>query len=165
MECRNYKSIFLSREKVEDCSSVSRNQKSRLCQSKTSYAKSNGNIHVADCHPDSDRGRVVVLGQGGDIINTYTRNTEINKDYLFQPVMIVTTPRDNVIVVDLDTDVFHILNNIGEYSTHYSTNDIAIICALSLAFTPTGQLYIGCTRSLGSTTKEAMIYQVMLSGC
>ncbi|XP_076104555.1 uncharacterized protein LOC143073117 [Mytilus galloprovincialis] len=32
----------------------------------------NGNIHVADYAPDSDRGRVVVLGQDGSTINIYT---------------------------------------------------------------------------------------------
>ncbi|XP_076105632.1 uncharacterized protein LOC143073762 [Mytilus galloprovincialis] len=125
---------------------------------------SNGNIHVVDYYSGSDRGKVVVLGQGGDIINTYTGHTDINKDKQFKPVRIVTTPRDNVIVVDLNTDVFHILNNIGELLTHFNT-DAAIIHPYSLAFTSTGHLYIGCSRRKGSKTKEAKIYQVTLSGC
>ncbi|XP_071169494.1 uncharacterized protein [Mytilus edulis] len=126
---------------------------------------SNGNIHVVDCEPGSDRGRVVVLGQGGDVINTYTGHTEINKNIPFKPIRIVTTPRDNVIVVDLETDVFHILNNVGELLTHFNAKDNAIILPFTLGFTSTGQLYIGCTRYGSSTAKEAKIYQVTLSGC
>ncbi|XP_071166135.1 tripartite motif-containing protein 2-like [Mytilus edulis] len=126
---------------------------------------SNGNILVADCEPGSDIGRVVVLGQGGDMNNTYTGHQEINKEEKFKPIQIVTTPRDNVIVVDLHTEVFHILNNKGEYLTFFNTKDNRRICPCSLAFTSTGKLYIGCTKPYSSTAKDAKIYQVTLSGC
>ncbi|XP_076104553.1 uncharacterized protein LOC143073114 [Mytilus galloprovincialis] len=125
---------------------------------------SNGNIHVVDRRPGSDRGRVVVLGQGGDVINTYTGHSKINKDTQFKPINIVTTPSDNVFVIDLETEVFHILNNIGELLTHFNAKDYAIILPFSLGFRSTGQLYIGCTRR-GSISKEAKIYIVTLSGC
>ncbi|XP_076101046.1 uncharacterized protein LOC143070792 [Mytilus galloprovincialis] len=105
---------------------------------------SNGNLHVADYKPGSDRGRVVVLGQGGDIINTYRGHADMNKDKPFKPVRIVTTTRDNVIVVDLNTEVFHILNNRGELLTHFNTKGNTRIHPYSLAFTSKGQLYIGC---------------------
>ncbi|VDI06409.1 tripartite motif-containing protein 2/3 [Mytilus galloprovincialis] len=126
---------------------------------------SNCNIHVVDCHPDSDSGRVVVLGQGGDIINTYTGHTDVNKNIPFQPVRIVTTPRDKVVVVDFKTNVFHILNNAGEPLTQFNTKDNSINNPFSLAFTSTGQFYIGCTNPDSSTTKKAEIYHVTLSGC
>ncbi|XP_076104554.1 uncharacterized protein LOC143073115 [Mytilus galloprovincialis] len=124
----------------------------------------NGNIHVVDSDPDVDRGRVVVLGQGEGIINSYTGHTDINKDKPFKPSRIVTSPKDNVIVVDVVTKVFHILNNVGELLTHFNTHD-ATILPFSLAFTSTGQLYIGCTRPKYSTATDAKIYQVTLSGC
>ncbi|XP_076105666.1 uncharacterized protein LOC143073793 [Mytilus galloprovincialis] len=59
----------------------------------------NGNIHVVD-KVSADRYRVVVLGWGGDIINIYTGDTEINKDEQFYPRDIATTLKDNVIVAD-----------------------------------------------------------------
>ncbi|VDI22914.1 Hypothetical predicted protein [Mytilus galloprovincialis] len=125
----------------------------------------NGNIHVVDYYPGSDRGRVTVLGQGGGIINTYTGHTEINKDIPFKPTRIVTTPRDNVIVADMDIHTLHILDNNGQLLTCYKTKEIGILCPFSLAFTQKGQLLIGCTRPKGSTTKEAKIYEVNISEC
>ncbi|XP_071168690.1 uncharacterized protein [Mytilus edulis] len=125
---------------------------------------SNGNIYVVDRVSD-ERGRVVVLGQGGDIINIYTGDKEINKDRPFVPTNIVTAPRDNVIVADLNTHTLHILNNAGLLMTCYKTSDINIIFPYSLAFSPTGQLFLGCNRPAGSTTKEGKLYEVTISGC
>ncbi|XP_052102172.1 uncharacterized protein LOC127735827 [Mytilus californianus] len=125
---------------------------------------SNGNIHAVD-RVSEDRLKVVVLEQGGDIINIYTGDTEINKDRPFFPGDIVTTPRDNVIVADIYTHTLHFLNNAGLLMTYYKTSDINIMLPMSLAFSPTGQLYIGCITPEGSTTKEAKIYEVTISGC
>ncbi|XP_076104199.1 uncharacterized protein LOC143072915 [Mytilus galloprovincialis] len=126
---------------------------------------SNSNIHVADCDSDEDSGRVVVLGQAGDVINIYDGDTDINKKKPFRPSAVVTTPRDNVIVVDPDTGTLHIMNNSGQLITYIKTTDHGIEGAGSLAFSPTGQLYIGCSRGVRSTAKEAKIYQVNISGC
>ncbi|VDI37982.1 Hypothetical predicted protein, partial [Mytilus galloprovincialis] len=124
----------------------------------------NGNIHVADCHPSSDSGRVVVLGQGGDIINTYTGHAHINKDKQFRPVSIVTTPKDNVIVPDKDTHSLHILDRNGHLMAYYSDNNVKLY-PCTLAFTPTGQLYMGCGRTKSSTSKEAKIHDVAITEC
>ncbi|VDI77129.1 Hypothetical predicted protein [Mytilus galloprovincialis] len=126
---------------------------------------SDSNIHVADFHPDADSGKVVVLGPGGDVINIYKGDTEINKKKPFRPVEIVTTPRDNVIVADMDTHTLHILNNSGELITHIKTTDNGIAYPNSLAFSQTGQLCIGCSTPGDSTAKEAKIYKVNISGC
>ncbi|XP_063431843.1 uncharacterized protein LOC134714487 [Mytilus trossulus] len=125
----------------------------------------NGNIHVADSEKASDQGRVVVLGQGGDIVNIYTGHTDINRDIPFTPVRIVTTPRDNVIVVDVGTEVFHILNNTGQLFFHYDTKIMKRIHPYCLAFTPTGQLFIGCSKSSRGQENESRLYQVTISGC
>ncbi|XP_071169816.1 uncharacterized protein [Mytilus edulis] len=126
---------------------------------------SNGNIHVSDYHPKEGSGKLVVLGRGGDIINIYKGDTEINKKFLFRPSGIVTTLKDNVIVVDVDTNTLHILNNSGQLMTYIKTTDNGIEYPFSLTFTPTGQLFIGCTRQISSTTKEVKLYKVNISGC
>ncbi|XP_063431661.1 uncharacterized protein LOC134714351 [Mytilus trossulus] len=125
----------------------------------------NGNIHEVDYYPGSERGKVVVLGQGGGIINTYTGHTKINKEKPFKPTRIVTTPGDNLIVADMDIHTLHVLDNNGELLTCYKTSDIGILCPFSLAFTPKGLLLIGCARPKGNTGKEAKIYEVTISGC
>ncbi|VDH94621.1 Hypothetical predicted protein [Mytilus galloprovincialis] len=99
-----------------------------------------GNIHVADYHPDEDSG-----------------DTEINKKKPFRPEGIVTTQRDNVIVADIDTSTLHILNNSGELIKHIKTTDNGITYPNSLAFSQTGQLYIGCSTPGETTAKEAKI--------
>ncbi|XP_076101001.1 uncharacterized protein LOC143070686 [Mytilus galloprovincialis] len=125
---------------------------------------SNGNIHVVD-RDHGEEGRVVVLTTGSDVINSYKGHPEINKIIPFKPARIVTTPRDNVIVTDLDTDIIHILDSKGNLVSWYNTADIGIYYPYSLAFTPTGQLYIGCGRQASSTVKDAKIYEVTCSGC
>ncbi|VDI63839.1 Hypothetical predicted protein, partial [Mytilus galloprovincialis] len=52
----------------------------------------NGNIHVVDRISDDARGKVVILEQGGHIINQYTGHPTINKSKPFKPANIVTTP-------------------------------------------------------------------------
>ncbi|VDI21276.1 Hypothetical predicted protein [Mytilus galloprovincialis] len=126
---------------------------------------SNGNIHVVDRVPGTE-GRVVVLTTDSDVINSYKGHPEINKVKTFKPNRIVTTPRDNVIMTDLDTCVIHILDSKGNLASWYNTKDIGILYPYCLAFTSSGQLYIGCTcgKSSKRTVKEAKIYEVTCSG-
>ncbi|XP_052098972.1 uncharacterized protein LOC127733699 [Mytilus californianus] len=125
---------------------------------------SNGDIHVADYKPGSVRGRVVVLEQGRDRINTYTGHTDVNKGILFKLVRIVSTPRDNVIVTDMDTYTLHILNNNGQLLSFYKTSNIEIKYPFSFAFTQTGQLLNGCSKPVNSKAKDAKIFTVNISG-
>ncbi|XP_071169304.1 uncharacterized protein [Mytilus edulis] len=126
---------------------------------------SNGNIHVADYNLGEDSGKVVVLGQAGDVVNIYKGDTEINKKIPFIPVDIVTTPRGNIIVVDVDTDTLHILNNSGHLITYIKTTDNGIEDPHALAFSQTGQLYIGCSQPDSSTaSKDAKLYKVNILG-
>ncbi|XP_071169057.1 E3 ubiquitin-protein ligase TRIM71-like [Mytilus edulis] len=126
---------------------------------------SNGNIHVADYDIVERSGKVVVLGPGGDVIHIYKGDTDINKKKPFRPSTVVTTPRDNVIVADPESHTLHILNNSGQMITYIKTTDHGIERPFSLAFSQTGQLYIGCSKHVRNTEKEAKIYQVNISGC
>ncbi|XP_052098620.1 uncharacterized protein LOC127733298 [Mytilus californianus] len=130
---------------------------------------SNGNIQVADYDPNDlglneDSGKLVVLGKARDVINIYKGDSEINKEEPFRPAGIVTTPRDNVIVVDVDTNTLHILNNSGQLITYINTTDHGM-GPNSLSLTPTGQFYIGTTLPEDTTAKEAKLYKVNISGC
>ncbi|XP_071162360.1 E3 ubiquitin-protein ligase TRIM71-like [Mytilus edulis] len=123
-----------------------------------------GNIHVVDRISDDARGKVVVLGQGGHIINQYTGHPTINKSKPFKPVRIVTTPSDNVVVTDLNIPILHILNDNGHLISYFNTKDIGIEFPISLAINTTGQLYIGCSRAAGTKTKDAKLYVIKIEG-
>ena len=125
----------------------------------------NGHICVVDELSEDRRGTVVVLNRDGDILQIYTGHHEVNNENKpFKPVNIVTTPSDNIIVVDLETYVFHILNNCGNLITHYNVGDIGIAMPYSLCFTRNeGQLYIGSNEEVGSSDK-GKLNEVKISG-
>ncbi|XP_071162325.1 uncharacterized protein [Mytilus edulis] len=124
----------------------------------------NRNIHVVDMISDDIRGKVVILEQEGHTINQYTGHPTINKSEPFKPVDIVTTPSDNVVVIDAFTRILHILNDNGHLISYFNTKDIGIVFPYSLAINTTGQLYIGCTNYVGSQTKEAKLYEINIDG-
>lgn len=125
----------------------------------------NGNIFVADYYPGkSSSGKVVVLEQGGGIINEFTGNLATNKDKPFKPIDIVVSPKDNVVVKSEHDPVLQILNNQGFPVTYYNINIIGIFYPYCLAFNTSGQLCIDSGRAEGSTTNEAMLYEVNISG-
>ncbi|CAC5420300.1 unnamed protein product [Mytilus coruscus] len=106
-----------------------------------------------------------VTGKMTDSIYQYKGDPNISAKSRFKPVAIVTTPKDNVVLADVDTHTIHFLSNSGHLLTYFHTNDIGILYPYSLEFTSSGQLNIGCGRLPGSETKEAMIYKVTISGC
>lgn len=70
---------------------------------------------------------MVLLGQE-DMINIYSGHPVINTEDLthLKPFDLTTTPADNVIVVDTDNCVLHILNSSGILIAYLSTKDIGI---------------------------------------
>ncbi|XP_063427046.1 uncharacterized protein LOC134710601 [Mytilus trossulus] len=125
---------------------------------------STGNIHVVDKISADFSGKVVILGQEGHIINQYTGHPTINKSTPFKPEDIVTTPSDNVVVMDYDTEILHILNDNGYLISYFNTKDIGIEFPYSLAINTSGQLYIGCTKAEGDEAKEAKLYEINIEG-
>lgn len=131
---------------------------------KSITSTSNGNMHVVDCDPARGSGKVVVLEQDGGIINEYTGHPYLNEDQPFKPRDIVATPKDNLVITTPNDSYLYILNNRGDLVTYYNTHNIGIFHPYALAFTTAGQLCIGCRKSTGSTTREAKLYVVNITG-
>lgn len=131
---------------------------------KSITSTSNGNMHVVDCDPARGSGKVVVLEQDGGIINEYTGHPYLNEDQPFKPRDIVATPKDNLVITTQNDSYLYILNNRGDLVTYYNTHNIGIFHPYALAFTTAGQLCIGCRKSTGSTTREAKLYVVNITG-
>ncbi|XP_063439337.1 uncharacterized protein LOC134720775 [Mytilus trossulus] len=124
----------------------------------------NRNVHVVDDISDDRSGEVIVLGQGGHIINKYTGHSIINKNTPFKPVNIVTTPSDKVVVIELDVSILHILNDNGDFISYFNIKEIGMKYRHSLAINTTGHLYIGCTRAVGSQPKGSTLYEIKYAG-
>lgn len=121
-------------------------------------------IHVVDYDIDKNRGRVIVLRQGGDIYK-YCGHPHINKSIPFKPIDIVTTPKANVLIIDWCTHYIHVLNTCGNLVTIFNTRDTGILHPFSLAISQGGQVYIGFDSHKAKPTDKAKIYLVNLSGC
>ncbi|VDI70123.1 tripartite motif-containing protein 9/67 [Mytilus galloprovincialis] len=123
---------------------------------------SNENIFVVDKITDDWRGRVLVFGQGSDILNEYTGcGQDIKTNYQpFKPISITTTPSDNVIVIDF-YDHFHILDTSGNLLFYYNTDDIGIEYSYSIVFTSATTFYLGCSPVNSIIAK---LYQIQCSG-
>ncbi|VDI30579.1 Hypothetical predicted protein [Mytilus galloprovincialis] len=124
----------------------------------------NGNIFVIDCLSEDDRGRVLVLCEGGDILNEYTGCQNINTmDRPFKPACITTAPTDNVIVIDA-YNLLYILDNSANLIFHYNINDLEVIkYPLCIVCTSETTLYLGCSPPANSTT-NAKLYEIQCSG-
>ncbi|XP_063404742.1 uncharacterized protein LOC134688200 [Mytilus trossulus] len=125
----------------------------------------NGNMFVAQPYSNP---RVFVLGKGA-VINNYTGPPSINRHSSFNPLSVITTPMDNVIVTDYSSHTLHILDNTGQLLTTYNTKDIGIEYPKSLAITmegPFAVLYIGCyTWSYEDSSDIGRLYKMNIIGC
>lgn len=123
----------------------------------------NGNLCLIDQYHGDGRGRVIILSHSGDILQTYSGHAELNsRDRPFKPVGIVTSPSDKIIVPNLNYHMLHILNSSGHFIAYLNTSDVGILHPYSLAFDDVGQLYIGCTTSVGNSNK-AKLFKVKMS--
>ncbi|XP_052088451.1 uncharacterized protein LOC127725481 [Mytilus californianus] len=125
----------------------------------------NGYICVIDV-VDSDHGRVMVLGKEGENKQVYTGHPKTNdKEKLFLPENLLTTPADNIVITDICTGTLHILNCEGNYIGYYNANDIGIIYPCSLALSTEGHMHIGCSNKRESPeTLKAKLYELEYSG-
>lgn len=121
-----------------------------------------GNICVVDRLKDDGRGRVVVIGEEGNSIVTYSGHHEINtEDRPFTPAGLLTTPSDSILVTDMNNNLVHILNNKGDYISHFDLYNIGIKFPCSFALSTYGLLYLGCTSSMTDPeTCRAKIYKL-----
>ncbi|VDI70681.1 Hypothetical predicted protein [Mytilus galloprovincialis] len=124
------------------------------------------NIFVIDTDNEKLNGSVKVIGLE-NIINIYSGQPVINTEEMpFTPTDLATTPADNVIIVDEDVCVLHVLNASGELITQINTEDKGIIFPNSICLTTAGQFCILCT---GYTTEEGIenkgnLYKLNITG-
>lgn len=104
-----------------------------------------------------DQARVVVLNKKAKIKNIYTGHSDINKYKPFHPKDIATTPKDNVIVLDTNTQHIHALLDTGLVLAIYDLRQVGLLSPLSIAFDPTGLLWLACKKTDGGNQKAELL--------
>ncbi|XP_071136936.1 uncharacterized protein [Mytilus edulis] len=105
-------------------------------------------------------------GNAGNIKGIYTGHPSVNtKDKPFTPLDILATPSDNILVVDWEISVIHILNSDGEFISYCCIYNIGIQYPHSLALSTQGKHYIGCVNGEESPENyKAKLYEVEYLG-
>ncbi|XP_063397268.1 uncharacterized protein LOC134681554 [Mytilus trossulus] len=123
----------------------------------------NGNIFIVEYF---NKG-VIMLGKD-DVINIYKGNPVYNYyTGSFNPISVVTTPMDNVLVADNGNHTLHILDNNCRLLTVCNIGDIGIKRPASLAIImeePFPVLYIGCD-VYDSNSKKGKLYKMNILEC
>ncbi|CAC5412579.1 unnamed protein product [Mytilus coruscus] len=121
------------------------------------------NIYVVDKLSADNSGRVVILSEDGDVLNTFSGNPQVNTDkIIFQPLRLSTTPSDNIIISNLNHSILYFLNNSGNFIEWRDTSKIGIIYPRSFSSTDSGHTYVGCVTSKNSRD-NAKIYEMIIS--
>lgn len=127
---------------------------------------SKGNTCIIDLLDEEGRGRVVVIGQDGNVLGIYFGHNEVNTmEKPFKPADLLVTPSDNIMVTDMDNDLIHILNNSGDFISYFSVHDMGISYPHSPALSRYRHFYIGCTSAYDSPeTFKTKLYELEFSG-
>ena len=123
------------------------------------------NVYVIDVQYGTTN-RVVVLGQAGEVrgiysgCNTFPHNLKIS--IIFNPVDLVVTELDNVIVLDSFSGL-HVINSEGKCIKCQKFSDLGIEVALSLDIDNNGMLLMGSGRKFGNCNNDAKIHVLKFS--
>lgn len=140
---------------------VDKNRKPLFTVPERITSTSNGNICVVD-GLDIKTGRIVILGQAGNVVGTYEGNPNINsKQRPFHPADILTTPLDNIVVADRNNHTIHILDMNGQIIANKRLSEVGIRFPYSLGTSVPGYFFIGCH---SPETDKAKLYKVKFSG-
>lgn len=121
----------------------------------------NKNIFIVDGLSDDGVGRIVVLSWNGEVKNIYN-GISSNMNVQFKPVDLTKTFLDKIIVCDLGSESFHILDNTGIAMSCVKACSMGIHMPFSIDLLDDCTLYIGSVSSEGN--KNAKLYEVELQG-
>ncbi|XP_076094610.1 uncharacterized protein LOC143065127 [Mytilus galloprovincialis] len=125
---------------------------------------SNEDICIVDLSTSSVKGRIVTLDKDGNLKWVYNGHPyDIPTEHFFLPGDIATTYLGNIIVCDTRNSAIHLLNAQGSIIAYKEKSDLDISYPLSLCFTDSKNLLVGCCRTSEDQNK-AIIHCVKLRG-
>ncbi|CAG2247402.1 unnamed protein product [Mytilus edulis] len=124
----------------------------------------NEDICIVDLSTSSVKGRIVTLDKDGNLKWVYDGHpSNIPTEHFFLPGDIATTYLGNIIVCDTRNSAIHLLNAQGSIIAYKEKSDLDISYPLSLCFTDSKNLLVGCCRTSEDQNK-AIIHCVKLRG-
>ncbi|CAC5413445.1 unnamed protein product [Mytilus coruscus] len=117
---------------------------------------SKNNVGVVDMELGRKKGRVVVLDEGGRVLNIYTGYNELSKQGSFDPLGLVVTNCDNFIVAD--SSILHILDKEGQIISFFDTRNWNLYTLMyGMQISDKDELFISC---IELTTLKDKLYQI-----
>lgn len=117
---------------------------------------SENNVGVVDMELGREKGRVVVLDEGGRVLSIYTGINELNEQGSFKPIGLVVTKCDNLIVAD--STILHVLDKEGQIVSFFDTTNWGVfILMYGMQISDKDELFISCKEI---PTLKDKLYQI-----
>lgn len=125
----------------------------------------NGNIIIVD-RCDDFHGVVTVLRKDGEVIKIYKGHSDINTEETpFDPVDLLTTPSDNIIIFDINTYKLHVISSEGETITFYDLWDnLSLTSPYSLLLHTQDHFFVGSSPVESEQIKNAKLFELEYTG-
>ncbi|XP_052062936.1 uncharacterized protein LOC127702676 [Mytilus californianus] len=104
----------------------------------------NNDLYVIDKTSKDKHGRLLSLAYPNKLMWTYTGNTTINSKLQFKPNCLAVTATGNIVLLDSDTKVLHILDIRGALKTFVSLLNVHVISPEFMCIDGQERLWISC---------------------
>ncbi|XP_071176236.1 uncharacterized protein [Mytilus edulis] len=104
----------------------------------------NNDLYVIDKTSKHKHGRLLSLAYPNKVMWTYTGNTTLNAKLQFKPNSLAVTATGNIVLLDSDTKVLHILDITGALKTFVSLLNYHVFSPESMCIDVRGRMWISC---------------------
>ncbi|XP_052062938.1 uncharacterized protein LOC127702678 [Mytilus californianus] len=104
----------------------------------------NNDLYVIDKTSKYKHGRLLSLAYPNKVIWTYTGNKTINSKLQFKPNSLAVTTTGNIVLLDSDTKVLHIIDVTGALKTFVSLLNFHVFSPESMCIDVQGRMWISC---------------------
>ncbi|XP_071172960.1 uncharacterized protein [Mytilus edulis] len=120
------------------------NQKRILTYAVKATTNINNDLYVIDKTSEYKHGRLLSLAYPNKVMWSYTGNTTINSKLQFKPNSLAVTATGNIVLLDTDTKVLHILDITGALKTFVSLLNYHVYSPESMCIDVLGRMWISC---------------------
>ncbi|XP_063443334.1 uncharacterized protein LOC134723710 [Mytilus trossulus] len=104
----------------------------------------NNDLYVIDKTSEYQHGRLLSLAYPNKVTWVYTGNKSINSKHQFKPNSLAVTATGNIVLLDFETRVLHILDITGALKTFVSLLNYDVVRPESMCIDVRGRMWISC---------------------